>query len=117
VTALAPTGIVPKPPTAFATHVTDLPVGAVLWRIHAEKLAGDAFNPGFGSSRFAPIGPVRKRVPTAYAADGFEAAVYETISILLSPSRRFRLASSRMCAARCCGSPARWRCALSSRRT
>ena len=89
-TALAPTGIVPKPPTAFATHVTDLPVGAVLWRIHAEKLAGDAFNPGFGSSRFAPIGPVRKRVPTAYAADGFEAAVYETIFHDLDPAQSFK---------------------------
>jgi hypothetical protein len=89
-TALAPTGIVPKPPTAFPTHVTDLPVGTVLWRIHAEKLAGDAFNPGFGFSRFAPIGPVRKRVPTAYAADGFEAAVYETIFHDLDPAQPFK---------------------------
>lgn len=89
-TALAPTGIVPKAPTAFPTHVTDLPVGAVLWRIHAESLAGDTFNPGFGFSRFAPIGPVRKRVPTAYAADGFEAAVYETIFHDLDPAQRFK---------------------------
>lgn len=89
-TALAPTGIVPKPPTAFATHVTDLPVGAVLWRIHAEKLAGDAFKPGFGFSRFAPIGPVRKRVPTAYAAEEFEAAVYETIFHDLDPAQSFK---------------------------
>ena len=89
-TALAPTGIVPKPPTAFATHVTDLPVGAVLWRIHAESLAGDTFNPGFGFSRFAPIGLVRKRVPTAYAADGFEAAVYETIFHDLDPAQPFK---------------------------
>lgn len=89
-TALAPTGIVPKPPTAFPTHVTDLAVGAVLWRIHAESLAGDAFNPGFGFSRFAPIGPVRKRVPTAYAADGFEAAVYETIFHDLDPAQSFK---------------------------
>jgi len=90
VTALAPTGIVPKPPAAFPTHVTDLPVGALLWRIHAEKLAGDTFNPGFGFSRFAPIGPVRKRVPTAYAADGFEAAVYETIFHDLDPAQPFK---------------------------
>ncbi|TXC67930.1 RES domain-containing protein [Sphingomonas ginsenosidivorax] len=87
---LAPTGIVPKPPTAFATHVTDLPVGAVLWRIHAEKLAGNVFNPGFGASRFAPIGPVRKRVPTAYAAQEFEAAVYETIFHDLDPAQPFK---------------------------
>jgi hypothetical protein len=90
VTALAPTGIVPKPPAAFPTHVTDLPVGAVLWRVHAENLAGDVFNPGFGFSRFAPIGPVRKRVPTAYAADEFEAAVYETIFHDLDPAQPFK---------------------------
>jgi len=90
VTALAPTGLVPKPPAAFPTHVTDLPVGTVLWRIHAERLAGDTFNPGFGFSRFAPIGPVRKRVPTAYAADGFEAAVYETIFHDLDPAQSFK---------------------------
>ncbi len=89
-TALAPTGIVPKPPAAFPTHVTDLPVGAVLWRIHAEKFAGDVFNPGFGASRFAPVGPVRKRVPTAYAADAFEAAVYETIFHDLDPAQSFK---------------------------
>ena len=89
-TALAPTGIVPTPPTAFATHVTDLALGAILWRIHAESLAGDTFNPGFGFSRFAPIGPMRKRVPTAYAADGFEAAVYETIFHDLDPAQSFK---------------------------
>ena len=89
-TALAPTGIVPKPPTAFPTHVTDLAVGAVLWRIHAESLAGDTINPGFGFSRFAPIGPVRKRVPTAYAAEEFEAAVYETIFHDLDPAQSFK---------------------------
>ena len=89
-TALAPTGIVPKPPTAFPTHVTDLAVGAILWRIHAESLAGDTFNPGFGFSRFAPIGPMRKRVPTAYAAEEFEAAVYETIFHDLDPAQSFK---------------------------
>ena len=89
-TALAPTGIVPKPPTAFPTHVTDLAVGAILWRIHAESLAGDTFNPGFGFSRFAPIGPMRKRVPTAYAAEEFEAAVYETIFHDLDPAQHFK---------------------------
>ena len=89
-TALAPTGIVPKPPASFPTHVTDLAVGTLLWRIHAESLAGDAFNPGFGASRFAPIGPVRKRVPTAYAADEFEAAVYETLFHDLDPAQPFK---------------------------
>lgn len=101
-TALAPTGIVPKPPTAFPTHVTDLPVGTVLWRIHAGKLAGDTFNPGFGASRFAPIGPVRKRVPTAYAAEGFEAAVYETIFHDLDPTQTFKtFPLSRLADVRC----------------
>lgn len=89
-TALPPTGIVPKPPATFSTHVTDLPVGAVLWRIHAASLAGDTFNPGFGFSRFAPIGPKTKRVPTVYAADGFEAAVYETTFHDLEPAQPFK---------------------------
>lgn len=89
-TTLAPTGIVPKPPNAFPTHVTELSVGALLWRIHAQDRAGDTFNPGFGATRFAPIGPKRKRVPTAYAADGFEAAVYETIFHDLDPAQAFK---------------------------
>jgi len=90
VTTLSPTGIVPKPPSSFPTHVTQLPVGAVLWRVHADTRAGDDFNPGFGSTRFAPIGPVRKRVPTAYAAEGFEAAVYETVFHDLDPAEPFK---------------------------
>lgn len=89
-TALAPTGVVPKPPSAFPTHVTDLAVGAVLWRIHAATLAGDAFNPGLGATRFAPIGPKSKRVPTMYAAEDFEAAVYETIFHDLDPAEPFK---------------------------
>ncbi|MEP9404342.1 RES family NAD+ phosphorylase [Sphingomonas sp. VNH70] len=89
-TALPPTGTVPKPPTTFPIHVTDLPVGAMLWRIHAEQFAGDTFNPGFGQSRFAPIGPIHNRVPTAYAADGFEAAIYETIFHDLDPVEPFK---------------------------
>ena len=89
-TALPPTGIVPSPPTTFDTHITELPVGAQLWRIHDERLAGDEFNPGIGESRFAPIGPKRKRVPTAYAASEFEAAVYETILHDVDPAQPFK---------------------------
>lgn len=101
-TALVPTGIVAKPPTAFPTHVTDLAVGAVLWRIHAKSLAGDTFNPGYGFSRFAPIGTMRKRVPTAYAAEEFEAAVYETIFHDLDPAQSFKTYSlSKLADVRC----------------
>ena len=101
-TTLAPTGIIPRPPNAFATHVTELSVGALLWRIHAEDLAGDTFNSGFGATRFAPIGPARKRVPTAYAADGFEAAVYETIFHDLDPAEPFKTyALSKLANVRC----------------
>ena len=101
-TALAPTGIVPKPPNAFPTHVTELAAGAVLWRIHAENLTGDTFNPGFGFSRFAPIGPVSKRVSTAYAAEEFEAAVYETIFHDLDPAQSFKTYPLARLAAICC---------------
>lgn len=101
-TAIPPTGIVPKPPTAFPTFVTELPVGAQLWRIHGARFAGGAFNPGVGETRFAPIGPKRKRVPTAYAADGFEAAVYETIFHDLDPAQPFKTYPlSALAAVRC----------------
>lgn len=100
--ALLPTGIVPPPPAAFDTHITELPVGAQLWRIHDARFAGDAFNPGKGMSRFTPIGPVRKRVPTIYAASEFEAAVYETIFHDLDPAQPFKVARlSRLAGLRC----------------
>lgn len=89
-TALPPTGIVPPPPAAFETAITELPVGAQLWRIHGARFAGDQFNPGVGDTRFAPVGPRGKRVPTAYAASDFEAAVYETIFHDLDPAEPFK---------------------------
>ena len=88
--ALPPTGIVPPPPAAFDTHITELPVGTQLWRIHDARFAGDVFNPGKGMSRFTPIGPVRKRIPTVYAASEFEAAVYETVFHNLDPAQPFK---------------------------
>ena len=101
-TALKPTGIVPPPPTIFDTAVTELPVGFQLWRIHDERFAGDEFNPGLGASRFAPIGPKRKRIPTAYAASDFEAAVFETILHDIDPVVPFKFVRrSALTAARC----------------
>lgn len=101
-TALPPTGLVPPPPKTFDTHLTELPVGAQLWRIHDARFAGDAFNPGKGASRFTPIGPARKRVPTAYAASEFEAAVYETIFHDLDPAEPFKIVRrSRLAGVRC----------------
>lgn len=101
-TALPPTGIVPRPPALFDTAVTELPVGSQLWRIHNALLAGDSFNPGFGASRFAPIGPAKKRVPTAYAASDFEAAVFETIFHDMDPAEPFKSTRrSALAAVRC----------------
>ena len=51
-----------------------------LFRLHSERLAGNQFNPGLGSSRFAPFkNDDGKVVPTLYAATTFDGAAYETL--------------------------------------
>lgn len=65
-----------KPPNPFI-----LKQGTVIERLHNRKYLGNLFNPGLGSpTRFTPIDDARgMSVPTLYAADTLEAAIYETI--------------------------------------
>ena len=71
-----------KPPLTLANpNLHMLAKGTVIERVHSRNYAGDAFNPGLGGpTRFAPIDDVKgTTIPTLYAADTLEAAIYETI--------------------------------------
>ena len=71
-----------KPPKSLITpNYIALGKGDVIERIHNRNYAGDAFNPGRGSAtRFAPIKDSSgTNIPTLYAADTLEAAIFETI--------------------------------------
>jgi RES domain len=70
------------PPTPFPEiHRETLPAGSLLHRVHDGGYASNSFNPGKGRpTRFAPL--IRKdgsHVPTAYAAERYVSAAYETI--------------------------------------
>lgn len=56
-------------------------MGKVLHRVHNRQFDGNAFNPCRGGpTRFAPIHGTHGRcIPSLYAADTVEAAIYETI--------------------------------------
>ena len=73
---------VPDPPaTLHSPNVVEVAAGESLHRVHDRKFDGNAFNPCRGGpTRFAPIRDVRDRcIPSLYAADTVEAAIYETI--------------------------------------
>lgn len=76
-----PTGTVPEPPSAL--HITShvWPVGKLLHRVHLERHAPGAFNPGRdGNARFSPIADASgKAIPTLYAGSSFECAAMETV--------------------------------------
>lgn len=74
--------MVPTPPASLAQiNTLDLPAGTHLYRIHLSTFDGDQFNPCLGNpTRFAPISDAAgKCIPTMYAADTLECAVFETI--------------------------------------
>jgi len=74
--------MVPSPPARLARiNILDLPAGTQIHRIHLSRFDGDAFNPCQGNpTRFAPIyDPSGDCIPTMYAADSLECAVFETI--------------------------------------
>lgn len=84
---------VPPPPARLEPpNVTQLAEGELLHRVHAPQFHGNAFNPCQGSpTRFAPIHDVQGEcIPTLYAADSIEAAIYETIlhDVPLSAARK-----------------------------
>ena len=72
----------PSPPAELdAPNAVELVQGALLHRIHSGSLLGTAFNPCEGSpTRFAPIHDEHGScVPSLYAGDTLEAAIYETV--------------------------------------
>jgi len=56
-------------------------MGKMLHRVHNRQFDGNAFNPCRGGpTRFAPVHDMHGRcIPSLYAADTVEAAIYETI--------------------------------------
>ncbi|MCH7935935.1 MAG: RES family NAD+ phosphorylase [Proteobacteria bacterium] len=74
--------LVPPPPKPFPKVKTKrYSSGLHLHRVHDGNYAGNQFNPCLGQpSRFAPLYAFDKKcVPTLYAADSFDAAVFESI--------------------------------------
>ena len=72
----------PTPPAHLEPpNVIELAQGELLHRVHGHDFDGNAFNPCQGSpTRFAPIHDASGHcIPTLYAADSVEAAIYETI--------------------------------------
>jgi hypothetical protein len=86
---------VPEPPDPLdpAPARYQLAAGTRLHRIHADRFAGNGFNPCKGDpTRFAPI---HRRgdgacVPSLYAATSFDAAAYETVFHDIAPDTRFK---------------------------
>jgi hypothetical protein len=64
-----------------APNTVILKMGAVLERVHNRKFKANSFNPCLGNpTRFAPIKDKNGHcVPSLYAGETFEAAVFETI--------------------------------------
>ena len=82
----------PPPPRLEPPNLVELEEGELLHRVHSPQFHGNAFNPCQGGpSRFAPIQDAQGEcVPTLYAADSVEAAIYETIlhDVPLAASRK-----------------------------
>ena len=72
---------VPEPPATL--HITPhiWKAGVPLHRVHLERYAAGAFNPGLkGNARFSPILDVAgKAIPTLYGGNTFECAAMETV--------------------------------------
>ena len=71
-----------RPPARLTTpNIVILPAGALVHRVHARNYGPDRFNPCQGApTRFAPVHDAEGNcVPSLYAADTLEAAIYETI--------------------------------------
>lgn len=77
-----PSPPVPLPPAHLERpNLVNLAAGELLHRVHAPQFPGNAFNPCQGGpTRFAPVhDALGVCVPTLYAAQSIEAAIYETI--------------------------------------
>jgi len=81
---------VPAPPPGLECNVLVLPAGTELYRIHSRDRRAHEFNPGFGSSRFAPFTSAGIQVPTMYTATSFGCAAYESVFHDIDPAARFK---------------------------
>ena len=81
---------VPAPTPGLECNVLVLPAGTELHRIHLRDRRAHEFNPGFGSSRFAPFTSAGIQVPTIYAATSFGCAAYESVFHDIDPAARFK---------------------------
>ena len=75
----ATTGAVPEPPPVL--HVTPhvWPAGDPMHRVHLDRHAAEAFNPGHqGNARFSPIADAAGTpIPTLYGGSSFDCAAMD----------------------------------------
>ncbi len=72
----------PAPPSTFKTtpSLVVYEEGASLYRVHQQKYAATAFNPGKGQpGRFSPIYNSQTSIPTLYAGSSKQSALAESI--------------------------------------
>ena len=81
---------VPAPPATLECNLGIIPRGTIIHRIHDRGLTGDSFNPGFGSSRFAPFSVGGATIPTSYAATSLPCAVFESIFHDINPNKAIK---------------------------
>lgn len=80
---------VPAPPPDIECNILVLRAGTELHRVHSRDRHAHEFNPGFGSSRFAPFTSAGIRVPTMYAATSFGCAACESVFHDIDPAATF----------------------------
>lgn len=83
--------VVPDPPADLQCGRRALETGTKLHRLHDPRFGGAQFNPGFGSSRFAPLTlPDGSVAATLYAGTSLECAIFESIFHDLDPDAAFK---------------------------
>ncbi len=83
-------GRVPAPPASLDCNIYTLQAGTVIHRIHDKRFGPTDFNPGLGSSRFAPFQIGGTPIPTAYAGTTRDCAIFESIFHDIEPDAPFK---------------------------
>lgn len=73
--------MISPPPKPFPpVNLKVIPADTVFHRVHNRQFGPLNFNPGLGSpTRFAPLRSGSVVIPTAYAAENFNCAIFETV--------------------------------------
>lgn len=73
--------LTPEPSQDLHWSMLVLPAGCLLHRVHLDRYAGDAFNPGSkGNARFSPIQNAQGQpIPTLYGGSSIDCALMETV--------------------------------------